>query len=96
MGREHRVHPDNEDLGEPGRFGCPMLAPVHWERAVEARVSTRRCLVGWSLGDELAVARCRATHAVMDCWKAHPERTPLVALDSQTPVDAPLHRAAAD
>ncbi len=88
------VYTENEEVGEPGKFGCPMLAPVHWERAAETRVPTSRCLIGWSIGDELAVARCRATHAVMDCWKAHPERTPVVALDSQALIDIPLYRAA--
>ena len=86
----------HEEATEPGRFGCPMLAPVQWERAVDARVPTSRCLIGWSLTDDLAVARCRATHAVTDCWKAHPERTPIVAADEPPPIVALLHGAAAD
>lgn len=86
----------HEEATEPGRFGCPMLAPVRWERAAELRVPTSRCLIGWSLTDDLAVARCRATHAVVDCWKAHPERTPIVAADDPPPVAALLQMTAAD
>ena len=84
-----------DDEPESGLFGCPMLAPVHWEGAGQAGVSTRRCLIGWSLTDDLAIARCRATHAVVDCWKAHPERTPIVALDGASSGRRAAHPAAA-
>lgn len=86
----------SEEVTEPGRFGCPMLAPVQWERAGEAHVPTSRCLIGWSLSDDLAIARCRATHAVIDCWKAHPERTPIVAADEPAAILAILQVAVAD
>ncbi|MCC6313719.1 MAG: hypothetical protein IT337_06875 [Thermomicrobiales bacterium] len=39
-----------------------------------------RCSLGWALPDELEAARCRATDGVIDCWKMHPERTPLIAV----------------
>lgn len=96
MNRARHVPSAAEEASEPGRFGCPMLVPVQWERAAETRIPTSRCLIGWALGDELDIDRCRATHAVIDCWKAHPERTPIVALDSPAQLDALLHVAAAD
>ena len=96
MDRAHRALPVSDDTTEPGRFGCPMLTHVQWERAVEAHVPTSRCLIGWSLTDDLAIARCRATHAVVDCWKAHPERTPIAAPEEPATVVAALHLAAAD
>ena len=92
MSSSPHVH---DDEAEPGRFGCPLLVPVQWERTAEARVPRSRCLIGWSLTDDLAVARCRATHAVTDCWKAHPERTPLLATD-EPPISPTLHLTAAD
>lgn len=92
---ERRTAP-TDDEPESGLFGCPMLAPVHWDGAREAGVPTRRCLIGWSLHDELAIARCRATHAVVDCWKAHPERTPIVALDGASTGHHAAHPTAAD
>lgn len=39
-----------------------------------------RCSLGWSLHNELEAARCVATDVVTDCWKVHPERTPVVVL----------------
>jgi len=73
-----------------------MLVHVRWERAVEAHVPTSRCLIGWSLTDDIAIARCRATHAVVDCWKAHPERTPIAAPEEPPSTDPVLFAAAAD
>ena len=96
MNRAPRLHLVSEEMTEPGRFGCPMLVHVQWERAVEAHVPTSRCLIGWSLTNDLAIARCRATHAVIDCWKAHPERTPIAAPEEPAELIAPLHLAAAD
>jgi hypothetical protein len=39
-----------------------------------------RCSLGWALHGEIEVERCLATEAVIDCWKEHPERTPVVVL----------------
>jgi hypothetical protein len=86
----------HDEAAEPGRFGCPILVPVQWEGAGASGVPRSRCLIGWSLTDDLAVARCRATHAVTDCWKAHPERTPIVAADEPPPLPTTLHLTAAD
>ena len=99
MNRERGTPPlphTHEETTEPGRFGCPMLAPIQWERAVESRVPTSRCLIGWSLTGDPAIARCRATHAVIDCWKAHPERMPIAAVDEPAPNIAALQLTAAD
>ena len=96
MNRAQRVPQNDEEATEPGLFGCPMLTHLQWERAAETHVPTSRCLIGWSLTDDLAIARCRATHAVVDCWKAHPERTPIVVADHPDPIVAVLHAAAAD
>jgi hypothetical protein len=80
MSRERRrLFPEEEAPAEPGRYGCPML--------IRSRVylpgATRpvmRCALGWALHNELEVARCAATDVVTDCWKVHPERTPVVVL----------------
>lgn len=81
MGRERRPLASTEDAAESERFGCPMLAHIHSAHAVVKGVSDHRCHLGWALRTELDVARCRATNAVTDCWKAHPERAAVVALD---------------
>lgn len=96
MNQAQHALPTSEEATEPGRFGCPMLVHVQWERAVEAHVPTSRCLIGWSLTDDLAIARCRATDAVIDCWKAHPERTPIAAPDDPPLTDPELFASAAD
>ena len=85
----------SEEGAEPGRFGCPMLTPLQWEHAAALRVPASRCLIGWSLTDDLAIARCRATHAVIDCWKAHPERTPILGADDEHPPHLSALRVAA-
>ncbi len=96
MDRAQRTALTHEEAEKPGSFGCPMLVSVQWEHAAAMRVPTSRCLIGWSLTDGLAIARCRATHAVIDCWKAHPERAPVVAPDEPPLAGVVLHVAAAD
>ena len=80
MSRERRrLFQEEESPAEPGRYGCPMLVRTRFY----PRGSTRpamRCALGWALHDELEVARCVATDVVTDCWKVHPERTPVVVL----------------
>ena len=64
--------------------------PVHPERTL------MRCQLGWSIRDELDRARCRAVNAVPDCWRAHPERTPLVVLAANERTLDIADRATAD
>ena len=102
MDRERRPFASTEDAAEAGRFGCPMLALIHSAHAVATGVSDHRCHLGWALRTELDVARCRATNAVTDCWKAHPERAAVVALDVTSEAQPfeggrePDYRASAD
>ena len=80
MSRERRrLFPEEEPLAEPGRYGCPMLVRSR-VRLPGATGPAMRCSLGWSLHDELEVARCAATDVIPDCWKVHPERTPVVVL----------------
>jgi len=81
MSRERRrLFHEEESPAEPGRFGCPMLTRGHRTHPVRAGQPMMRCCLGWALHDELDVERCLATEAVIDCWKEHPERTPVVVL----------------
>lgn len=81
MSRERRrLFQEEESPAEPGRYGCPMLVRAREDRAARP-LPAMRCSLGWALHDEVDAARCRATDAVSDCWKQHPERTPMVALD---------------
>ena len=87
MSRERRrLFQEEESPAEPGRFGCPMLSRGHGPHPIDAGRPLMRCQLGWALRDDLEIARCSATEAVIDCWKVHPERTPLVVL---TPAGAP-------
>ena len=80
MSRERRrLFLEEEPTAEPGRYGCPMLVRTRFYRPGSARPAMR-CALGWALHNELEVARCAATDAVTDCWKIHPERTPVVVL----------------
>lgn len=81
MSRERRrLFQEEESPAEPGRFGCPMLVRTHAALRAGATIPAMRCSLGWALHDELDAARCRATEVLTDCWQAHPERTPMVAL----------------
>ena len=81
MSRERRrLFDEEDDSAEPGHFGCSMLTRVHFASRPGQRVRTMRCALGWALHNDLEVARCGATDSLVDCWKAHPERTPVVAL----------------
>jgi hypothetical protein len=81
MSRERRrLFHEEESPVEPGRFGCPMLTRGHRSHPVYANEPIRRCSLGWALHGEMDVQRCLATEAVIDCWKEHPERTPMVVL----------------
>lgn len=85
MSRERRrLFQEEESPAEPGRYGCPMLVRARMGRA-GVPLPAMRCSLGWALHDDLDAARCRATDAVCDCWKQHPERTPMVALDGGDP-----------
>ena len=79
MSRERRrLFQEEESPAEPGRFGCPMLTRAHRAHPVQHGRIMHRCNLGWAIDDDAAVERCRATEAVADCWKEHPERAPLV------------------
>ena len=74
-----RLFSEEEQTAEPGRYGCPMLVRAHFG-SLRGRVEpVYRCSLGWALHGEDDVSRCRATDAVPDCWKVHPERFPAVA-----------------
>lgn len=81
MSRERRpLFLEEETSAEPGRYGCPMLVRARFAPLPGAPGPTLRCSLGWALHDGLEVARCAATGVVTDCWKLHPERTPVVVL----------------
>ena len=81
MSREQRrLFQEEESPVEPGRFGCPMLNRGHRSHPVDARLPIIRCSIGWAIHGDIEVQRCQATESVTDCWKAHPERTPMVVL----------------
>ena len=81
MSRElRRLFDEEDDSAEPGRFGCSMLGRGRFACRPGSRVQTMRCSLGWALHNDLEVARCRATESLTDCWKVHPERTPVVGL----------------
>ncbi len=80
MSRERRrLFLEEEPTAEPGRYGCPMLSRARVLLPGSSR-PVMRCGFGWALHNELEVARCAATDVVTDCWKVHPERTPVVVL----------------
>ena len=80
MSRERRrLFPVEESEAEPGRYGCPMLSRTRFSLSPDA-APMMRCSFGWALHGEQDVGRCMATDSVLDCWKVHPERTPVVAL----------------
>lgn len=94
MSRERRrLFPEEEPSAEPGRYGCPMLVRTRNLRPETDR-PVMRCALGWALHNELEVARCAAVDAVTDCWKQHPERTPVVVLPAVEVGNVSEHEAA--
>lgn len=93
----HPPAPPNDEFGaEAINPGCPMLIRAAAHHPTKQQPLLMRCALGWSLHDELDYARCGATHAVQDCWRVHPELTPVVALpgtDESLEVEARLHAA---
>jgi hypothetical protein len=80
MSRERRrLLFQEEQLAEPGRFGCPMLVRAHCGQLRGGTEPVYRCSLGWALHGEADVMRCRATDTVTDCWKVHPERLPVLS-----------------
>ena len=99
MSRERRrLFREEESPVEPGRFGCPMLTRGHRDHPVHEREPLMRCSLGWAVHDEVEMQRCQLTEAIADCWKVHPERTPLVVLEATAAPEAfeTEHRASAD
>lgn len=85
MSRERRrFFQEEESPAEPGRYGCPMLTRGHRPHPIDPHRPLMRCSLGWALHDDVEVQRCLATEAVIDCWKVHPERTPIVVLAPAT------------
>ncbi len=81
MSRERRrLFHEEESSAEPGRYGCPMLSRARCSQLTLPNQPLWRCSLGWALHGDLDVARCIATESAIDCWKVHPERTPIVAL----------------
>lgn len=79
MSLERRpLFPQEEPEAATGRYGCPMLVRTRFS-FVPGGPPLMRCSLGWALHDDLEVARCQATDVLTDCWKVHPERTPVVA-----------------
>lgn len=73
--------PASDDFAtESINAGCPMLIRAAAPHPTISGVVLMRCALGWSIHDDLDCARCAATTAVRDCWRVHPERTPVVAL----------------
>lgn len=81
MSRERRrLFEEEDESAEPGHFGCSMLTRSHFTSRPGSGIKTMRCALGWALHNDLEVARCCATDSLTDCWKVHPERTPVVVL----------------
>jgi hypothetical protein len=95
--RTHSPAPANDEfVAETINPGCPMLIRAAADHPTKNHALMMRCALGWSLHDELDYARCGATHAVQDCWRVHPELTPVVALpgsDESLEVEALQHVA---
>ena len=80
MSRERRgLFVVEESQAEPGRYGCPMLVRGSDPNPVDRNQPFWRCSLGWAIHGEHDAACCQATELVSDCWKVHPERTPVVA-----------------
>lgn len=97
MSRERRrLFDEEDDSAEPGHFGCSMLSRVTFVTRRGLPIQAMRCSLGWALHNDLEVARCCATESLTDCWKVHPERTPVVVLpgmernDEEQPVAIPV------
>ena len=94
MSRERRgLFLMEEPQAEPGRYGCPMLVRASGMHPVDPSQPQWRCSLGWAIHGEHEAACCQATELVSDCWKVHPERTPVVAFP--VPMTAE-HKATAD
>ena len=79
MSRERRgLFVIEEPSAEPGTYGCPMLVRGRQTDPTNATRPFWRCSLGWSVHGETEAAYCQATESVDDCWKSHPERTPIL------------------
>ena len=88
---------NDEFATESIKAGCPMLTRSAAPHPVHADGILMRCALGWSIHDQLDCARCAATTAVQDCWRVHPERTPVVSLPASADhLDPAPKRHAAD
>ncbi|MEZ4499587.1 MAG: hypothetical protein R2839_05825 [Thermomicrobiales bacterium] len=83
MSRERRgLFLVEEPSAEPGQYGCPMLMRTSRPHPVDRNRPFWRCSLGWAVRTDDDIASCQATESVSDCWKAHPERKPLVAVSA--------------
>lgn len=71
----------DEYVTEQIKAGCPMLIHASSPHPIIPGAKFMRCTLGWSVYSELSQARCAATNAVENCWRVHPERTPITILD---------------
>ncbi len=81
-----------EQTAEAGHYGCPMLKRTRFYPSKDSSQPAMRCNLGWAVHNEVEMARCMATDVLNDCWKVHPERTPVVTLV----VDADVAEATGD
>lgn len=73
------AQPEYEE--EPIEAGCPMLIHAAASNPVDSSRAFMRCALGWSVFSALSQARCSATHLVENCWREHPEKTPIVEVE---------------
>lgn len=80
--RPHAQPAIDDGMVEQIEAGCPMLVRAATPHPLKPDEIYMRCALGWSVYSRLSQARCAATHAVEDCWQEHPEKTPMVEVDS--------------
>jgi hypothetical protein len=59
-------------------FGCPMLQRNMTAMPATGNQMAARCSLGWSLHNEHEAHYCMHTPDLLECWKAHPEKIPLL------------------
>ncbi|MEZ4529442.1 MAG: hypothetical protein R2855_00305 [Thermomicrobiales bacterium] len=70
-----------EPVEDSGQFGCPMLARCR-SNPIDPDQPSWRCNIGWAIHGAGDAANCQATESVADCWKVHPERLPIVEIET--------------
>lgn len=70
-----------EPVEDSGQFGCPMLSRCRFNPVAPDQPAWR-CQLGWAIHGADEAANCKATESVADCWKVHPERLPIVEIET--------------